>query len=252
MKNLITILVDPTAIILYMYIGLWLWENISPAKQLPKLKNWKIRGIAFFLFNFILASVLPLLVDKHLLQFQLVDISNQNIWLSAFFGVFIYQGILYAWHRAMHSSNFLWKVFHQMHHSTERLDIPSAFYTSPMDTIGFTMIGSISFVLIVGLSPHAATVALLFLTFLSLFQHSNIKTPRWIGYIIQRPESHSLHHGRGIHKYNYSDFPIFDILFGTFKNPEKFNTETGFYDGASNRIIDMLIFKDVTRPTYKN
>jgi len=110
------------------------------------------------------------------------------------------------------------------------------------------MIGSISFVLIVGLTAEAATISLLLLTFFAIFQHANIKTPRWIGYLVQRPESHSMHHGRGLHKYNYSDLPVIDMIFGTFKNPENFAKETGFYDGASQRIGDMLIFKDVSRP----
>jgi len=64
-------------------------------------------------------------------------------------------------------------------------------------------------------------------------------------YIVQRPESHSLHHGRGIHQYNYSDLPLFDILFGTFRNPKEFTSENGFYDGASAKLAQILIFKDI-------
>lgn len=81
---------------------------------------------------------------------------------------------------------------------------------------------------------------------MAFFQHANIKTLQWVGYIVQRPESHPIHHGRGIHKYNYSDLPLIDIIFGTFKNPKNYQKETGFYDGASNRILDMLLFKDVS------
>lgn len=82
-------------------------------------------------------------------------------------------------------------------------------------------------------------------TFLAVIQHANIKTPRWMGYIFQRPESHSVHHARGIHAYNYSDLPMFDILLGTFHNPKEFARETGFYPGASSRIGDMILFKDI-------
>jgi hypothetical protein len=38
------------------------------------------------------------------------------------------------------------------------------------------------------------------------------------------------------------------MLFGTFKNAERFEPETGFYDGASRRIGAMLMFRDVSRP----
>lgn len=248
MKELMNYALDPLAIVAYMYVGLWVWESVSPAKELPKIKYWKLRGVGFFIFNFVLASVVPLLVDHHLARFQVVDFTHVNPVLAALAGVTIYQGILYVWHRALHTYDFLWRSFHQIHHSTERLDIPSAFYTGPLDTIMFTLIGSLSFVLILGLSAKAATIGVLFLTFLSLFQHSNIRTPVWLGYFIQRPEAHSIHHGRGVHRYNYSDFPIYDILFGTFKNPEQHMKETGFYDGASKKVLDMLVMKDVSKP----
>ena len=51
------------------------------------------------------------------------------------------------------------------------------------------------------------------------FQHANLRTPRWLGYLIQRPESHSVHHARGVHAFNYCDFPLIDMLFGTLRNP---------------------------------
>ena len=84
------------------------------------------------------------------------------------------------------------------------------------------------------------------LAFLGIFQHTNVSTPRWLGYFVQRPESHTLHHGKGLHKYNYSDLPLFDMAFGTFRNPKGYEMDTGFYDGASARIVDMLLCKDIS------
>jgi len=83
---------------------------------------------------------------------------------------------------------------------------------------------------------------------MSFFQHANIKTPQWMGYVIQRPESHTIHHGRGVHANNYSDLPVIDMIFGTFRNPAGYEIETGFYDGASARVADMLLFQDVSEP----
>ncbi len=40
-------------------------------------------------------------------------------------------------------------------------------------------------------------------------------------------------------------YPLFDLLFGTFKNPKDFAAEQGFYDGASARVVDMLRGHDV-------
>jgi sterol desaturase/sphingolipid hydroxylase (fatty acid hydroxylase superfamily) len=107
---------------------------------------------------------------------------------------------------------------------------------------------SASLVLVVGLTAEAATMVVLTVNFLAIFQHTNIRTPRWLGYLIQRPESHSIHHGRGIHRYNYADLPVFDMLFGTFRNPPSYAPATGFYDGASGRVVDMLLLRDVSVP----
>jgi hypothetical protein len=51
-----------------------------------------------------------------------------------------------------------------------------------------------------------------------------------------------------LHRYNYSDLPIYDILFGTFKNPRDYEMETGFYNGASARVIEMIAGVDVSTP----
>ncbi len=223
-----------------------LWEAFFPAKPLPRIKHWKLRGMLSFIAFFYLSSYLPLLTDPILGQYQLLDLSSLGVIPGALLGVLLYEFGLYVWHRALHSSDVLWKGFHQMHHSAERIDTYGAFFFSPLDMIGFTLLGSVCFALGVGLSPQSITIVLLTTNFLAIFQHANIKTPRWLGYIIQRPESHSYHHARGIHRHNYSDLPVFDILFGTFTNPKTHENETGFYDGASSRIPEMMIFKDVS------
>jgi sterol desaturase/sphingolipid hydroxylase (fatty acid hydroxylase superfamily) len=69
-----------------------------------------------------------------------------------------------------------------------------------------------------------------------------------VGYFIQRPESHLVHHGRGVHAFNYADLPLWDMVFGTFRNPVAMESEAGFYDGASTRVAEMLAFRDVSRP----
>ena len=111
--------------------------------------------------------------------------------------------------------------------------------------IGFTFLGSLSLTLLVGISPQAISWYWYATMFLAIFQHTNIKTPRWLGYIVQRPESHSIQHQKCIHAYNYSDLPIFDIIFGTFKNPKNFSKEIGFYDGSSHKLKEILLCKNI-------
>lgn len=248
MPTPLEILRDPVSlIILAMYAVLILWEAILPARKLPKVKYWQVKGIGAFFFYFYLSTYLPLWYAEWLPTSQLFNFSGINSITGGVIAVLLYEFGVYVWHRIMHKSNVLWRVFHQMHHSAERLDTYGAFYFSPFDMIGWTLLSTVCFSFIAGLPAQSITIMLLVTNFFSIFQHANIKTPVWLGYIVQRPESHAIHHAKGVHAFNYSDLPLFDILFGTFRNPSKYVDETGFYHGASSRVKDMLLFKEVDK-----
>lgn len=247
MPTPIEVLLDPISLtILAIYAGLIIWEAIFPARLLPEITGWKTRALISFVVYFYLSTYLPLWWDPILAPYQLFDLSGLGVTGGALVALFLYEGLLYAWHRALHSNDALWRVFHQMHHSAECVDTYGAFYFSLADMVGFTFLGSLALTLCIGVDPEAITVFLLITVFLGVFQHANISTPQWLGYIVQRPESHAVHHARRVHFKNFSDFPIFDIIFGTFENPAGYDHEAGFYDGASARVLDMLLFRDVS------
>ncbi|TCK39277.1 sterol desaturase/sphingolipid hydroxylase (fatty acid hydroxylase superfamily) [Paraburkholderia sp. BL8N3] len=248
MPTPVELITDPVSLCVFaLYGALVCWEALAPARRLPAVKGWRLRGLFAFMFYFLLSSYLPLAWAEHLASLRLFDLSAAGTWGGAGIGLFVYQALVYGWHRAMHTWGALWRTFHQMHHSAERLDTFGAFWFSPLDMIGWTVLFSLSMTL-AGFTPQAVTLVLLITTFLSVFQHANIRTPRWLGYIVQRPESHSRHHARDLHAGNYGDLPVFDMLFGTFHNPPDFSAEAGFYPGASARIVDMLLFRDVSKP----
>ncbi|MFW5739953.1 MAG: sterol desaturase family protein [Myxococcota bacterium] len=93
---------------------------------------------------------------------------------------------------------------------------------------------------------HYAYHRAAFVSFGAVFQHANIHTPQWLGYIVQRPESHSVHHGREPRRLDFANLPLWDMIFGTFENPERFEPEVGFYEDASARVAEMLIGRDVS------
>lgn len=51
-----------------------------------------------------------------------------------------------------------------------------------------------------------------------------------------------------MHGYNYSDLPLWDWVFGTFRNPATWEGETGFDPPADRRYGAMLAFVDVNKP----
>ena len=153
----------------------------------------------------------------------------------------------YGIHRLLHNVPFFWRWAHQMHHSAERVDIAGSAYLHPVDN--FIQGGvNILAVMLLGLSPTAAALAGYISFFVGAFQHMNVRTPHWLGYVIQRPEAHAVHHTRGVHAYNYGNFMVWDLLFGTFRNPASFAGPAGFWDGASSKVGAMLIGRDVGEP----
>jgi sterol desaturase/sphingolipid hydroxylase (fatty acid hydroxylase superfamily) len=246
MPTPLEILLDPISlVVIAIFAGLIALETVAPARPLPRVRGWWMRALVSFGVYFYLSSYLPLLTDAHLARYQLFDLTGWGTAGGVLAGLLVFELGVYLWHRAVHGSNLLWRSFHQMHHSAERLDAVGSFYFSPLDMIGWTLLGSLTLVLVVGITPQAATIVLLTTVFLAIFQHANLRTPKWLGYIVQRPESHSVHHERGVHASNYSDLPIFDIAFGTFRNPDEFQ-ETGFYPDASARVADMLLWRDIS------
>jgi sterol desaturase/sphingolipid hydroxylase (fatty acid hydroxylase superfamily) len=217
-------------------------------KKHDSTRFWRVRATVVTIAVFYLAGYFALFWGTVLGDFHLLDGSGLGTWGGAAVGILVYELGHYWYHRAAHEFDWLWRAGHQMHHSAESLDAFGAYYLHPVDTFNFTTIASLVFYPLLGLTVEAGVIGAFFLTFNAMFQHMSFRTPRWLGYFLQRPESHSVHHGKGIHRYNYSDLPLWDIAFGTFRNPADFQPEHGFYQGASERIPEMLAFRDVSVP----
>ncbi len=232
-----------------LYALFAIWEHVAPARPLPKVAGWRLRG-PFFLVALMGVSIgTGLFWGEWVAAHRLADLE----WLGTIGGALVAfvgaQLVSYAWHRTMHRVPVLFRLFHQMHHSAERLDIAGAVYFHPLDMLGFAFAASFVPFMVLGVSAEAALLSGIIAALYALVQHANVKTPRWLGYVIQRPESHSLHHARGVHAWNYADLPLVDMLFGTFRNPEHFEPEQGYWDGASSEIGAMLLGRDVTAPS---
>jgi sterol desaturase/sphingolipid hydroxylase (fatty acid hydroxylase superfamily) len=212
-------------------------------------RGWRMRALAVTVFNFVLSLGVGQLWANLFAGYSLVDTSGLGTFAGAALGVFVYEFVHYWYHRSAHRFDWLWRLGHQMHHSAESLDAWGAYFLHPIDAALFVTWSSLVLFPLLGLSPEAGALAAAFLTFAAVFQHANVRTPRWLGWLIQRPESHAVHHARGVHAHNYADLPLWDIVFGTFRNPPAADRPAqGFYDGASRRLIVLLLFRDVSRP----
>src|SRR6202011_1341529 len=117
--------------------------------------------------------------------------------------------------------HFLWRWVHQVHHSPQRIEVITSFYKHPIEIAANTVLSSATLYLLLGVGPASASLAVLLSGIAELLYHWNVRTPYWMGYFFQRPESHCVHHQEGLHSFNYSDLPLWDLMFGTLKNPRE-------------------------------
>jgi sterol desaturase/sphingolipid hydroxylase (fatty acid hydroxylase superfamily) len=226
-------------------------EQAWPARSFPPRPHWQWLGAAFLIATMAIGTALPLFLPLDwMAEHRLIDGTRLGVFGGAIVGFIVLEAAVYAWHRANHSVSFLWRMSHQIHHSPLRVDIPGALVFHPVEMVVYTLIPLGVTVIVLGLDPLAAAITGYLFTFYGFFQHWNVHTPQWLGYLIQRPEAHCVHHRKGAHYYNFGDLPIYDIALGTFKNPKKYLGECGFEAGADMRIGAMFAFQDVNTATY--
>jgi sterol desaturase/sphingolipid hydroxylase (fatty acid hydroxylase superfamily) len=221
-------------------------ERLRPVRVFEEVPGWRLKCLAFIPIIVGLAASIPYLMAGLIDSFKLLPGDRLGIVGGALVGIVVSELAVYWAHRLHHRVPFLWRWIHQLHHSAERVDVFGAAYFHPFEIIEGTVVGVLIFNVVLGLAPEAAFFAAAWQAFNGIFQHGNIRTPTWLGYFIQRPEAHAVHHERGVHGFNYANLPLWDILFGTFRNPAAWEGTAGFYPGASRQTLRMLLGRDVS------
>lgn len=226
-------------------------ERLRPGREFPTVRGWWLRAIAMNVVQMLIVFLAGVSWDGFLVRNRPLppSISADRLGLigGAIVGYIVITFIYYWWHRARHESDLLWRWLHQFHHSPTRIEIITSFYKHPLELLVNGILSSLIVYWLVGLDVKAATLAVTLTGIAELFYHWNVRTPHWVGYLIQRPESHLVHHQLGLHAYNYGDLPLWDICFGTFRNPREWNEQCGFAESRELRVGDLLLGRDVHR-----
>jgi len=232
------------------YLAMLGIERLRGGRAWPEIRFWRTKGVGFFVLVMTINAALPSLLPESVARYHLVDGTRLGAVGGALLGYAAVSLANAALHRAYHRYDPLWRWAHQLHHSPQRLDISGGVYFTPLEVVNNVLLFQLVVVVVLGLDPVAAAVTGYIAVFYGLFQHLNVRTPQWLGYLIQRPESHGVHHRRGFHAYNYSDLPLWDMLWGTFRNPREFHGEVGFERGPSLRMAAMLAGRDANAALY--
>ena len=231
------------------YLAMLAVEKWKPARDFPPRRGWAWLGIGFLLLIGVISSVVPLLVPQEwLAAHRGIDGTGLGVVGGTVAGYFVLSGVMYAYHRTMHSVPLFWRFTHQIHHSPQRVDMSGSVLFHPIEMVLQVLMQLFVTLVVLGLDPLAAALTGYVAAFYGMFQHWNVRTPQWIGYLIQRPEAHCEHHRKDVHADNYGDLPVWDLLLGTFRNPETFSGECGFEAPMDRQVGAMLACRDVNAP----
>ncbi|MDD9935570.1 MAG: sterol desaturase family protein [Myxococcales bacterium] len=215
-------------------------ERLWPGHVQPRVPRWWPRAAAASALQAAAVYLAGATWDTWLQSHRPWSADGLGVLAGALAGYLAVTLVYYFWHRARHEVPLLWRLCHQLHHSPRRIEVITSFYKHPLEILLNGVLSSAILYGLVGLGPTAAALAVLATGVAELFYHWNVRTPHWLGFLIQRPESHRVHHERDRHRLNYSDLPLWDMLFGTFHNPRPRVIECGFAPEQEARVGAML------------
>ena len=242
-----------------LFGGLTLFLLIESGVPLFQFKNskWKHLGLNLFftfttiLVNFVLAFLLIsscVYVSNN--NFGLLNLFELPIWIYAILGILVLDFIS-AWlaHFVFHKTKWFWQ-FHIIHHTDTTVDASTANRHHPGESVlrfAFTCLA----VWVVGAPVWMLMIYQALSAFLSQFNHSNIKMPKFLDdalmLVICTPNMHRIHHH---YRQPYSDsnygniFSFWDRIFGTFKKVDnkhlKYGLDTHMNDSEVANIWELL------------
>jgi sterol desaturase/sphingolipid hydroxylase (fatty acid hydroxylase superfamily) len=195
----------------------WYWRRRDPGKYslVDTLSN---AGLALMhQASDAVAWLLVIGLYYAVYQYRLFDLGEATFWTIA--ALALAQDFFYYWfHRASHRIRWLW-ASHVTHHSSERLNLSTAFRQSLTYPISGMWVFWLPLALI-GFEPtHIVAVVAINLGFQFFVHTQAVRRLGWLEQVFNTPSHHRVHHARNA-KYidrNYAGVLIvWDKLFGSF------------------------------------
>lgn len=220
-------------------------EQLRPAERRPRARDYVFNillGITTVYITFPLSIAVgmassllrpllpwaPLAISLDALAALPVIGSALQILVIVLVSFFLHDLWFYWAHRLEHRIKFLWE-FHKIHHSDELINAATFARDHFLQAVWVGLWPAFTIGIVFDLSPLQGGVAGLMsglaLTLLSMFYHSAIRVQLpWLDRVVVTPQVHRIHHSvdPAHHNCNFADaLPIFDIVFGTYRRPER-------------------------------
>ncbi|MBL0925084.1 MAG: sterol desaturase family protein [Sphingomonadaceae bacterium] len=172
------------------------------ALVLGRHPRWRTHAL-FFLTNAVVGRLLALVMVVGVAAqwsadfgFGLFHLASWPWWIEASLAFIILDFAVWLQHLLMHRWPLLWRM-HKVHHSDRDLDATTALRFHPFELIVSTLYKS-AWVALLGVPVTIALVFEIWLNANSLFNHSNIRLPRWLDRalrpVVVTPDMHLVHH----------------------------------------------------------
>lgn len=162
-------------------------------------------------------------------------VASQPVWIQFIEAVAIANTFGYFAHRLAHTIPFLWR-FHAIHHSSEQLDWLAAARVHPLDQV-FSRAVIFVPLFVLGFTKEVFGAYLVLALFHGIILHSNIRIKlNFLRGILTTPRYHHWHHSNhadALNKNFAGQFPVLDILFGTYYFPKEI---TPFVYGVEEKL----------------
>jgi len=178
-------------VIFAVFAACFVLERLFPGWPLPRVRTWPVRVLLINGVQLLVVLLAGLTWERWLSGASVFHLSlHVSPSVGGLLAYFIATFVFYWWHRWRHESDWLWRMFHQIHHSPQRLEVITSFYKHPLEMVVNSLIGSVLVYALLGLSLEAGAIYTLCTALGEFFYHTSVKTPRWVGWFFQRPEMH--------------------------------------------------------------
>lgn len=209
------------------------WEWFVPRRKLIQgYRRWPA-NLGIVLFNGLMVRLLlpagavgaALWASEQ--GWGLLNLLELPYWATLLIAVIFLDLVIYLQHLVMHAVPLLWRL-HMVHHADRDIDVTTGLRFHPIE-IFLSMLVKIVVVMLIGAPAVAVVIFEVILNGMAMFNHSNVKLPRWldsgIRTLLVTPDMHRVHHSviKCETNSNYGfNLSVWDRLFGTYiAQPEK-------------------------------
>ena len=214
-------------------LAMLLLESCFPARKSKLTK--RVRWLGNFSLLIISSVIARLLVPIGVTGIALFASANgvglfNSIslpsWLGISLSILLLDLMIYWQHRLFHLVPLLWR-FHKVHHADSHIDASTGLRFHPVEIVLSILLKGLA-VLLLGVPVIAVIIFEVALNGFALFNHANIRLPRWLEYplraILITQVLHRIHHSQVVEETNSNyGFSVswWDRLFGSYKSQAK-------------------------------